>query len=402
MMGKNIVILCDGTSNEISHDRTNVLRLFGCLTKSQDQLVFYDPGVGTFGAEDSPFKLKRKAAEILGLATGWGLDANVKQAYQFIVENYDHGPESDDGPRDSDNIIIYGFSRGAYTARVLAGFIHALGLIDRNNLNLLDYAYRAYKGISDKFDQTQDDDASEAFAEIRLYERALNPIRPRIHFLGLFDTVASVIESGKRGYRMRSHAFTSTNRSVTHIRHAVAIDERRTYFQPLLWTENQPHRPEYWQQASTVPQDAKEVWFRGSHSDIGGGHPESESGLAKIPLLWMIEESKDCGVIFNTATINNIVKGMPRANSKKTYVAPDSCAPVHNSMAKGWVPIEYLPRRKSVHVRTNRPAFAGLFFPAKERRVIPNGAAIHGSVFECADIEVAAIHPNLPAEYSVL
>ena len=90
-MPKNIVILFDGTSNEISKNRTNVLRLYGTLKKTKDQIVYYDPGVGTFGAENTMSYYYRRAAEIWGLATGWGLDQNVKEAYEFLVHNYNDG-----------------------------------------------------------------------------------------------------------------------------------------------------------------------------------------------------------------------------------------------------------------------------------------------------------------------
>lgn len=395
-MPKNIVILLDGTSNEISQDRTNILRLFGCLTKSDKQIVFYDPGVGTFGAENSTFPLKRKTAEVWGLATGWGLDHNVKEAYKFIVEQYDHGNKSASSKRESDKIIIYGFSRGAYTARVLAGFIHAVGLIHPNHMNLLDYAYRAYKSISESQDTLEDQVDSNAFAEVRLYERALKPVRPSIAFLGLFDTVASVLEWGKVGVRLRSHAFTEHNRSVATVRHAVAIDETRTMFQPKLWPDGQTHRAQFWNAKSDVPQDCSEVWFKGSHGDIGGGYPEAKSALAKIPLLWMIEESKNSGVLFTTSTVNQIVKGHKRAGSSKTYTKPDPCDNINNSMTRGWKILEYVPRRLSKHIRTNRAVVGGLFVPRSERRIIPEGAQVHPSVFECKESDIAQLHPNLP------
>lgn len=174
-MPKSIVILLDGTSNEIESDRTNILRLYGILTKDAQQLVYYDPGVGTFGAEGAWSRAWRKVHEIWGLATGWGLDHNVKEAYRFLVENYDDrkGPG---GSGERDRIYIFGFSRGAYSARVLAGFIHAAGLIERRNLNLLDYVYRAYKRIGEGAKQ-------EAFAEMRLYERILDTDRPPIRML---------------------------------------------------------------------------------------------------------------------------------------------------------------------------------------------------------------------------
>jgi uncharacterized protein (DUF2235 family) len=145
-MPKNIVILLDGTSNQVSANRTNILRLYGVLEKSDRQLVFYDPGVGTLGDDGAWLALWRKATEVWGLVTGWGLDDNVKRAYRFLVENYDAG-HADSGERDQ--IFIFGFSRGAYAVRVLAGFLNALGLIERRNMNLLDYAYRAYKRIGE-------------------------------------------------------------------------------------------------------------------------------------------------------------------------------------------------------------------------------------------------------------
>lgn len=113
-MPKNIVILCDGTSNEISQNRTNVLRLFGALERSPEQVVFYDPGVGTFGAENAWSYYYRKAIEIWGLATGWGLDQNVKEAYKFLIEYYDDGKRPNGKNEDPDQIFIFGFSRGAY------------------------------------------------------------------------------------------------------------------------------------------------------------------------------------------------------------------------------------------------------------------------------------------------
>ena len=239
-MGKNIVLLFDGTSNEIAADRTNVLRLFGTLRRTEQQIVYYDPGVGTFGSDNAWSRLWRNAVEIWGLATGWGIDANVKRAYRFIIENYQAAPCDKDGKKigEDDRIYLFGFSRGAYTARVLAGFIHSLGLIRPQQLNLVDYAYRTYKGISEHKTTTdgdgEEESANSAFADMRLYERTLKAYRPTIELLGLFDTVASVIESGKVGLKFKTHPFTHRNPSVRRVRHAVAIDEKPALLgQPL-------------------------------------------------------------------------------------------------------------------------------------------------------------------------
>ncbi len=167
MAGRRIVVLLDGTSNEIAEDRTNVLRLYGTLQKNDGQLVYYDPGVGTFGPANAWSYSYRKAYEIWGLATGWGLDQNVKEAYRFLAETYFDGKPGS----TADEIYLFGFSRGAYTARVLAGFIHAIGLMEPINLNLLDYAYRAYKSVSDVRENDNRDERDPTinpFAEVRL------------------------------------------------------------------------------------------------------------------------------------------------------------------------------------------------------------------------------------------
>ncbi len=397
MAGRKIVILCDGTSNEIAEDRTNILRLYGALEKNDSQLVFYDPGVGTFGAANSWSYTYRKAHEIWGLATGWGLDHNVKEAYQFLAETYDDGKDTDGEP---DEIFLFGFSRGAYTARVLAGFIHAVGLIRPINLNLLDYAYRAYKSVSDRAENTGSDERDtekNPFAEVRLFERILTPRRPAIRCLGLFDTVGSVIEWGRFGPRLRSHAFTRTNKSVQSVRHAVAIDERRTMFQPQQW----PQDNDYWggpfKPKSVKKQDVKEVWFSGVHGDVGGGYPERESRLAKIPLDWMIRETRAMGLKYKTRTVNEIVLGK---NENKDYVAPDSLAPPNDSMNWAWAAVEFIPRRMSRFQRTVRRSLLGLYVPLFERRTIPAGATIHHSVFDRRGKPGDYEQSNIPTDHA--
>lgn len=379
-MPKNIVILLDGTSNEIKEDRTNILRLYGVLEKSSDQLVYYDPGVGTFGSEGAWSRLWRNASEIWGLATGWGLDDNVKQAYRFIVENYQNGKDVEGGERDA--IYIFGFSRGAYSARVLAGFINAIGLIEPRNLNLLDYAYRAFKSVGAK-------QGDNAFAEVRLYERILDPDRPPIRMLGLFDTVASVIESGRFGPRLASHVYTSKNPSVQSVYHAVAIDERRTMFRPLLW----PAGNEYWgnpfPKKGAAKQEVHEVWFAGGHGDVGGGYPEVDSALCKVPLVWMIQGARKCGLKFRQQSINSLILGK-RKNSK--YVAPDPFGPAHNTMTWGWAILEFLPRRKPTC--SARKSFLGLSIPFFERRYIPHDAIMHETVDQRQDTRGARVRQD--------
>ncbi|MGA9600796.1 MAG: DUF2235 domain-containing protein, partial [Methylocystis sp.] len=234
----------------------------------------------------------------------------VKDAYCFLLEHYDRGP----GPVEQrDQIFIFGFSRGAYTARVLAGFIRAFGLIEKRNLNLLNYGYRAYKRLGEG--------GTTGFEEIRLFERMLDPDRPPIRLLGLFDTVSSVIESGRFGPRLRSHAFTKTNTSVEAVRHAVAIDERRTMFNPQLWPTGGQFHHHPLEKSDAKPQDVLEVWFSGTHGDVGGGYPDNQSQLVKVPLKWMIEQAEPFGLHFIRRNVNSMVLGKPQGGSH--YVAPD-------------------------------------------------------------------------------
>src|SRR5712671_2718736 len=139
---RNIVICCDGSGNEISENISNVLKLYRTLRKTEKttprQMVFYDPGVGTLARPNPWKKLVQDASAIFGLATGYGLDDNVLSSYEFIVDNY----------ADGDAIYLFGFSRGAYTVRVLAGLIHKIGLIAKQQVNLAGSGLTAYKQFS--------------------------------------------------------------------------------------------------------------------------------------------------------------------------------------------------------------------------------------------------------------
>lgn len=383
-MPKTIILLLDGTSNSISHKRTNILRLYGCLRKSDTQVVYYDPGVGTLGNPGRWSRIRQQASEIWGMATGMGIDENVKQAYRFLCETYDDGKATN---TERDRICIFGFSRGAYTARMLAGFIHAIGLLDRRNLNLLDCAWNAYKRVGEEGE-------ADDFAEVRLYERILDPDRPPIHLLGLFDTVSSVIEPGPGLLpQLRHHAFTWRNPSVAHVRHAVALDDRRRMFVPMLWSAGQIHQPQRFQPKSAVPQDLREVWFTGSHGDVGGGQPEDRSQLAKIPLLWMIDETKQLGLDYVTQTVNRLARGAQAGGIDKDsrYVPPDAHAAINPSMTLGWKILEYLP----LPVKGK-----GWAITRCRLRKVPDGAVIHASVLARAG-KSGVMPANLPASHDV-
>lgn len=415
---KNIVICCDGTGNEISENISNVLKLYRCLRKTDKttprQLVFYDPGVGTVTEPTTWHRIKANINMVLGLATGYGLDDNVLAAYAFLVEHYEHG----------DQIYLFGFSRGAYTVRVLAGLIHKVGLISPEQVNLAGsglIAYKQYSGsgrgsdLAALTDAGSDEDGPlpvDRFDLAAQFARITSSRWPTIRFIGVWDTVASVIvPRADRFYwpSLEELAFTIANPSVKIFRQAISIDERRCMFRLKKWDEPQ----QYWSNRfvpddKKEPQDSLQVWFSGVHCDVGGGYKESESGASKYPLLWMIDEASKCGLNFNPRTVNQLAWGRERKNSPFTYVAPSFAGKkgepggLHDSMTAAWRLLEFLPKSAKYKEWPARQVHLGFYIPDCEPRVIPDGAHVHESVVKRMD-EMPDYRPvNLPARYEVV
>jgi uncharacterized protein (DUF2235 family) len=303
MMSKNIVVCCDGTGNEVEGNLSNVLKLFRIAQKNADQRVYYNPGIGTIGSRDPWSRLKQNTKAVFGLATGYGLDTDILGAYRFLCDQYE---------RD-DDIFLFGFSRGAYTVRALAGFIHMVGLLPVDQLNINNYALSSYKRAS------EDDDLSIAWN----FSRIAGGRRVTIKFIGVWDTVATVIVPRRDRLipMLQTLPYTRKNPSVQVFRHAMSIDERRRMFRLNRWTVPQPFIANPFDKTG-VPQrqDIKQVWFAGVHADVGGGYPEAESGLSKFPLDWMIEEAKAHGLKINVAMRNHLVRGT-RVRAVGTYMS---------------------------------------------------------------------------------
>lgn len=392
---KNVVVCCDGTGNEISENISNVLKLYRCLRKTGKaaaQIVFYDPGVGTLARPNPWTKFKQDTVMVLGLATGYGLDDNVLSAYRFLIQHYEEG----------DDIYLFGFSRGAYTVRVLAGLIHKVGILAPQQSNLADAALTAYKQASasiveqDEEESRQraahDDDEGQQPGPARSDDQASQFARivstrwPTIKFLGVWDTVASVIvPRPDRFYTfsLQKLAFTQRNPSVKVFRQAIAIDERRRMFRLEPWRDPQTYMHNRFSATNNAePQDILQVWFAGVHADIGGGYPEKESGLSKFPLLWMIGEAEKCGLAVDTRTVNQLGRGVPRKGSPFSYVAPDIMRDPHNSMSNTWRALEWLPKADKYKEWNARSSFLGRYIPRAEPRVIPPDAFVHQSVLD--------------------
>jgi uncharacterized protein (DUF2235 family) len=385
-MPKNIVICCDGTGNEISENISNVLKLYRIVHKNASQVVFYDPGVGTLARPDPWTKFKQDTKTVLGLATGYGLDDNVLAAYEFLIDHYQEG----------DAVYLFGFSRGAYTVRMLAGFLHMMGLLAPEQKILAGYALTAYKQSSEHGE----------FEDAWQFARIVSSRWLTIKFIGVWDTVASVIvPRPDRFYTfsLQMLPYTRRNPSVETFRQAMAIDERRRMFRLNPWNDPQIFVSNRFSQPRvSVPQDVKQVWFAGVHSDVGGGYPEKESGLSKFPLLWMIQEATAKGLAVHTATIDQLAKGVPRPGSRFTYVAPNAGGDLHDSMTAGWRVLEWLPKADKYKEWPARKSFLGHYVPAAEPRPIPDNAFVHESVVQRTN-QVPTYRPvNLPTRYQVV
>jgi uncharacterized protein (DUF2235 family) len=251
----------DGTGNEVVGNPSNVLKLFRIVQKNDKQCVYYHPGIGTVGKVDAWARISQNTKGVFELASGYGLDDEILGAYTFLVEHY----------QDDDCVFLFGFSRGAYTVRALAGFIHVIGLLPLDQLNIANYALSAYKKTIEKGKAYQAADLHPAWQFGKT-----NSTRPiTIDFLGVCGIPIP---------SMQTLPYTRRNSSVKVFRHAKAIDERRRFFRLNRWQDPQDFIANPFAPQNKAPQDIKQVWFAGVHADVGGGYKEECGGLSKYPL----------------------------------------------------------------------------------------------------------------------
>jgi uncharacterized protein (DUF2235 family) len=308
-MPKNIVICCDGTANTLTTDRTNVIKLWLALQRDDRQIAYYDPGVGTLGSPGAMTGLGRKLSRVIDLATGKGVRQNVIEAYEYLMELYE----------DGDPIYLFGFSRGAYTVRALAGMLDIFGLLPRGSWNLVPYVWQVYS--NDDRDNTPIGQRFKLGDELKCLNR-----RPTIRLLGVWDTVSS----WGWFFNFRSLPMTRKFEQVEHIRHAIAIDERRAAFRQNTFDH-------------VNNKDLQEIWFPGVHCDVGGGYTEKTSGLAKLALKWMFDEAESLGLRLDPELRQRYL-GLANRNGDQ-YTPADPCADPHESLKGIWHAMEYLPRR---------------------------------------------------------
>ncbi|MGZ4960598.1 MAG: DUF2235 domain-containing protein [Methylomonas sp.] len=293
-MSKNIILLSDGTGNSNVKDRgTNVFKLYEALDCNGlhspiEQIAFYDDGVGT--EEFKPLK-------IMGGAFGWGLARNVRNLYKELVQVYDPGDAND--PETADKIYLFGFSRGAFTVRTLAGLIASEGILDINKypsddaLNLA--VLQLYENYRAKHTALLESIFYQPF--MHLFFDAYGNGNPVIHgdrskkieFIGVWDTVDAVglpFDEATDLWNRLIFRFKFCDQklhpNIKRACHALSIDDQRESFHPLLW-HNEDSRIE-------------QVWFPGVHANVGGGYPQQ--GLSLITLEWMIKRAEAAGLQF--------------------------------------------------------------------------------------------------------
>ena len=230
---KNIVICCDGTGNDFGQCNSNVVRLYTALIVDNRQVAYYHPGVGTMGAPTARTKAGKKLSLLLGLAFGAGFRDNVLDAYRYLMETYADG-----------SVYLFGFSRGAYTARALAGLLYGYGLLCRGNEGHLPYAWASYRKQLRIINSANRKSAYKAGVRQKVSISSADQFKHTfshrdfsIHFVGLWDTVSSVgwISSPLELLHI------SQNPAMRIGRHAISIDERRCFYQDNCWGDPPGH-----------------------------------------------------------------------------------------------------------------------------------------------------------------
>jgi len=285
---KRLALFFDGTWNEPGN-HTNVWRLYLMLAeRSQDgieQKSFYDEGVGT-----------RFYDRVSGGAFGAGLSDNVRKGYRWLMEHYNSG----------DEIFLFGFSRGAFTARSLAGLIAKCGLLRPEaplsfmqvyeRYQMGDAAHPIHELIRKKEEQ------KDFTFEDKLLLRYSRYHRDFIKMVGVWDTVGSIgIPFGNiKGVSRRSLWFHYTNLSTTihHSYQALAIDEQRRPYWAVLWNKFEPDHSDIVAATARDNRVVEQRWFSGAHANVGGGYRSDL--LPQRPLAWMQEKATNCGLTFRS------------------------------------------------------------------------------------------------------
>lgn len=466
-MSRRIVICMDGTGNEVDKKGSNVLKLYRHLRKDDEQLVHYIPGVGTLDGERL-VAFWQKIQALRGLVFGLGLEDDVLDAYRYLSRTYlgakakskawkkaradsaalaqelglEPPAEQENQHFEDDRIYVVGFSRGAYAARVLAGFIHNFGLLPPEELHMAAQVFRAYRRLTEepKIDADMNgaeraDKVKDHFSEMRLYGKVLNPdVTVSIRALGLFDTVSSMIRFRPLLRNIRqfqsliafgNHTSVNRNSSVRIVRQALAVDERRSMFRADHWEPSDFYFTRFRSDGHQRTQLVEQRWFPGCHGDIGGAQVEQEAGIGKLTALWMLDGlAKDDMAADDEDNAHRARKGEPplanreygltlkqgareryfegsaaaQAEDDETYSAPDPLAPIHDSMRQLWPLLEFVPKSLERRESTERRGFIWWYLPLREPRVIDFDQVIDQSVHDRIAGDPTYKPPNVPKD----
>ena len=392
-MPKVIAVFADGTGNSAAKlFKTNVWRLYDALDTSDPgasgasrQIAYYHDGVGT-----SSFK----PLAVVGGAFGWGLKRNILDLYEFVCRNYEPG----------DRICAFGFSRGAFTVRLLAGMIVRQGLVaNTSEEDLQTYARDAYRAYRRRFKPTGGlvaplrDLRDALIARARKLtgrqtydERKADASHGNhvvgVDFLGVWDTVAAygmpiaeltrAIDDWIWPLSMPNYELSP---DVKRARHALALDDERDTFHPLVWDERR----------ETDPERIEQVWFAGMHSDVGGGYPDDS--LAYVSLDWMLTEAEQAGLRFQAG---------PRAEIRRIMNANGS---LHDSRRGIGAYYRYQPRKISAHCLPPDPTTLLMQDPNVDTNAMLKSVKVHDSVLRRIQQGTDGYAPIVvPADYVVV
>ncbi|MGD9679898.1 MAG: DUF2235 domain-containing protein [Candidatus Obscuribacterales bacterium] len=370
---KRIVFCFDGTACALNASTpTNVVLTAASINRTAKdktpQIIYYDEGVGTGTFDDQAKWTNKVVSEInkaVGGGIGWGLTENIREAYRFLIFNYDPG----------DEIFVFGFSRGAFTARSFIGLIRHVGPIRRLHASRIDEALNMYHKRVEDADRSSEDlrkfranyssdvcidehDEEWRIRNVPGYEKGTAPII-KIKYLGVWDTVSAlgapeIMPGSSRinvGYRFHD---TSVTRFIDNARHAIAIDERRSLFPSVRFGDLTDLNKAKGFEADHVDAPYQERYFPGEHGSVGGGG--DIRGLSDAALAWVLQGAKRAGLELDTASgtriqsiapnplapLNNIRNAKPDLLSitlyqlKRDRVGPDKLWQLSSSVLRRW------------------------------------------------------------------
>jgi uncharacterized protein (DUF2235 family) len=308
-MPKRLIVCCDGTWNRPDQIEnglaapTNVAKIaLAVLREAPDgtpQLLHYHPGVGT-----------RRFERMRGGAFGFGISRSVRDCYRFLVENYEPG----------DELYLFGFSRGAFAARSLAGLVRNSGILRPQHFARIPDAYRLYRAGRKSAEPRE--------IEAQLFRRMHShpDQNPMVHFIGVWDTVGSLgipvdgFGLGRLVNGLWGFHDTELSSRVRYAYQALAIDEQRSPFRPTPWTLG----------SDPAEQTLEQVWFSGVHCDVGGGY--RDPALSEIALLWMADRASRAGLALDPGRLRTC--DAPEDDPRRitaVCIVPDALGRLHAS-----------------------------------------------------------------------